>query len=298
MNCNSAEGDPPYKEYLSKMSAKIIDGKKIADSIISGLKEKIKSMKQKPGIALVLVGKNPASEVYVNFKEKDSKEVGLHCERYNLPEDTKETDLLRLISELNKKPAIHGILVQLPLPKQIDEHIVINSILPQKDVDGFSPLSLGNLATGEETIVPATARAVVRLIESTGTKIEGKHAVILGRSNIVGKPSALMLLEKNATVTICHSKTKNLAGHTKMADILVAAIGKPRFVTGEMIKQGAVVIDVGINRTGSKLVGDVDFETAKSVAGFITPVPGGVGPMTRAMLTENTLKAMELQLKK
>ena len=277
-----------------KMPAKIIDGNKIAKSILENIKNKVKNMKEKPGLALVLVGNNPASEVYVNFKEKDSKEVGFYCERHNLGKDTGEMDLLSLLNELNQKKNIHGILVQLPLPKHIDEKLITNSILPHKDVDGFTPLSLGNLLTENTMMAPATARAVVYLIESTGTKIDGKHAVILGRSNIVGKPAALMLLEKNATVTLCHSKTKNLAEFTKNADILVAAIGKPQFVTGDMIKQGAIVIDVGINREGKKIVGDVDFETAKNVAGFITPVPGGVGPMTRAMLTENTLKAMEL----
>src|SRR3989338_4392064 len=209
------------------MTAKIIDGKKIADKILSELKSKIKNSKQKPGLALVLVGNNPASEIYVNFKEKTCKEVGFYCERFNLDKNISEMDLLKLVNELNQKPNLHGILVQLPLPKQIDEHLIINSILPHKDVDGFTPVNLGNLVSENTILAPATARAVLRLIESTGTTIEGKNAVIVGRSKIVGKPVAMMLLERNATVTICHSKTKNLAEHTKKTDILVVAAGKP-----------------------------------------------------------------------
>ena len=276
------------------MTSKIIDGKKIAEKIINELKSKIKNLKQKPGLALVLVGNNPASEIYVGSKEKAFKEVEGYCERHNLDESASEMELLNLINQLNNNPKIHGILVQLPLPRQIDENLVTNSILPHKDVDGFTSLSLGHLFSGHEIIAPATARAVINLIESTGIKIEGKNAVVVGRSNIVGKPVAMMLLEKNASVTICHSKTKNIAEHTKKADILVAAAGKPKLITKEMVKEGAVVIDVGINRVNGKIVGDVDFENVKEIAGFITPVPGGVGPMTIAMLMENTLKAMEL----
>ena len=203
-------------------------------------------------------------------------------------------DLLKLINDLNQKPILHGILVQLPLPKHINEHLITNSILPHKDVDGFTSLSLGNLMSENTILAPATARAVLHLIESAGTGIEGKNAVVVGRSNIVGKPVAIMLLEKNATVTICHSRTKNLAEHTRKADILVVAVGKPRLIKKDMVKENAVVIDVGINRADGKIVGDVDFENVKVVAGFITPVPGGVGPMTIAMLMENTLKAVEL----
>ena len=276
------------------MPAKIIDGNKIANGILEDIKHKIKNMKQKPGLAIVLVGDNPASEVYVNFKEKDSKEAGFYCERYNLDKNTSEMDLLKLVNELNQKQKIHGVLVQLPLPKQINEKLITNSILPTKDVNGFTPLSLGHLVSENTILAPATARAVLHLIESTGINIEGKNAVVVGRSSIVGKPAAMMLLEKNATVTICHSKTKNLAEHTKKADILVAAVGKPKLITREMVKEGAVVIDVGINRVDSKIMGDVDFENVKDVAGYITPVPGGVGPMTIAMLMENTLTAMEL----
>ncbi len=280
-----------------KMPAKIIDGNKIAKSILENIKNKVKNMKEKPGLALVLVGNNPASEVYVNFKEKDSKEAGFYCERYNLSEETSEIDLLKLIGDLNQKESLHGILVQLPLPSHIDEKLIINSILPHKDVDGFTPLSLGNLICENMILAPATARAVIYLVESTGVRIEGKNAVVLGRSNIVGKPTAMMLLERNATVTICHSKTKYLAGYTKKADILVVAVGKQNLIRKDMVKEGAVVIDVGINRVNGKLVGDVDFENVKEVAGYITPVPGGVGPMTRAMLMDNTLKAMGLSKK-
>ena len=279
------------------MTAKIIDGKKIADKILSELKSKIKNSKQKPGLALVLVGNNPASEIYVNFKEKTCKEVGFYCERFNLDKNISELDLLKLINDLNQKPNLHGILVQLPLPKHINEHLITNSILPHKDVDGFTSLSLGNLMSENAILAPATARAVLHLIESAGTGIEGKNAVVIGRSNIVGKPVAMMLLEKNATVTICHSRTKNPAEHTRKADILVVAVGKPRLIKKDMVKEGAVVIDVGINRADGKIVGDVDFENVKGVAGFITPVPGGVGPMTIAMLLDNTLKAMELARK-
>jgi len=279
------------------MTAKIIDGKKIAGKIIENIKSRIKNSKEKPGIALVLVGNNPASEIYVGSKEKMSKEAGFYCERYNLDKNISEIDLLKLIMELNNNSKIHGILVQLPIPKQIDEKLVTNSILPHKDVDGFTPLNLGNLLTGNAIMAPATARAVMKLIESTGINLEGKNAVVVGRSSIVGKPAAMMLLEKNATVTICHSKTKNLSEFTKKADILVVAVGKAKLITKDMVKPGAVVIDVGINRVDGKIIGDVDFENVKEITGFITPVPGGVGPMTIAMLMENTLKAMELAKK-
>ena len=279
------------------MPAKIIDGKKIAEKILNDLKSKIKNLKQKPGLALVLVGDNPASEIYVNFKEKTCKKVGFYCERFNLDKNISEIDLLKLINELNQKSDIHGILVQLPLPKHIDEHLIVNSILPHKDVDGFTPVNLGNLVSENIIIAPATARAVLHLVESTGISIEGKNAVIVGRSNIVGKPVALMLLEKNATVTICHSKTKNLAEHTRKADILVVAVGKPKTITANMVKKNVVVVDVGINRVNGKLVGDVDFENVKKVASYITPVPGGIGKMTIAMLLENTLECMGLKPK-
>ncbi|MBI2108041.1 bifunctional 5,10-methylenetetrahydrofolate dehydrogenase/5,10-methenyltetrahydrofolate cyclohydrolase [Candidatus Woesearchaeota archaeon] len=274
---------------------KIIDGNKIREKILSELKSKISKLKQKPGLAIVLVGDNPASQIYVNSKESKCKEMGAYCERYGLPKDVSEMDLLKLIDELNNNPKIHGILVQLPLPKHLDEKLVTNSILPGKDVDGFTPSSLGSLMSGSAIIAPATPRAIIYLIESV-TKIEGKHAVVVGRSNIVGKPVAMMLLERNATVTICHSKTKGLENYTKQADILVVACGSPKMIKVDMVKKGAVVIDVGINRTaGNKIVGDVDFDSVKEVASCITPVPGGVGPMTIAMLMDNLLKAVELK---
>ena len=216
------------------MPAKIIDGNKIAKSILESIKNKVKSMKEKPGLALVMVGSNPASEVYVNFNEKDSKEAGFYCERYNLDEKTSQMDLINLLNQLNNNSKIHGVLVQLPLPKQIDEKLITDSILPKKDVDGFTTVNLGNLFSDKTIIAPATAVAVIHLIESTGIKIEGKNAVVIGRSNIVGKPTAMMLLEKNATVSICHSKTKNLAEYTKKADILVVAAGKPNLIKRKM----------------------------------------------------------------
>jgi methylenetetrahydrofolate dehydrogenase (NADP+) / methenyltetrahydrofolate cyclohydrolase len=276
------------------MTATIIDGNKIAQAIFDGAKSKIADMKQKPGLALVLVGNNPASESYVNFKEKNCKEIGMYCERFNLKESARESELLELIGKLNQNQKLHGILVQLPLPKHIDESLIVDAILPRKDVDGLTPLNLGYLAANKTIIAPATARGVIHLIESTGIKIKGKNAVVIGRSNMVGKPTALLLLEKNATVSVCHSKTKNLSHYTKNADILVSAVGSPRLVNKDMIKPGAVVIDVGTTKEGNKLVGDVDFDNVKEAAGFITPVPGGVGPMTRAMLMDNTLKAFEL----
>ena len=279
------------------MPAKIIDGKEIAEKILIDLKSKIKNMGEKPGLALVLVGDNPASEIYVSSKEKTFSEVEGYCERHNIDKGIDELELLGLVTRLNNNPKIHGILVQLPLPKQIDENLITNSILPHKDVDGFTSVNLGHLFAGNPMLEPATARAVMKLIDSTGINLEGKNAVVVGRSNIVGKPVAMMLLEKNASVTICHSRTKNLAEFTKKADVLVVAVGKPRLVAKDMVKQGAVVIDVGINRVNGKIVGDVDFESVKEIAGFITPVPGGVGPMTIAMLMENTLKAMELARK-
>ena len=279
------------------MTAKIIDGKKIAEKILNGLKSKIKNLKEKPGLALVLVGDNPASEIYVSSKEKTFREVEGYCERHSLDKNISEMELLNIVTQLNNNPKVHGILVQMPLPKQIDENLITNSILPHKDVDGFTSVNLGHLMSENTILAPATARAVLHLIESTGVGIEGKNAAVVGRSNIVGKPVAMMLLEKNATVTICHSRTKNIAEHTKKADILVVAVGKPKLITRDMVKEGAVVIDVGINRVDEKIVGDVDFENVKDVAGFITPVPGGVGPMTIAMLMDNTLKAMELAKK-
>jgi len=276
------------------MVAKIIDGKKIADKFLAGINKNIKKSKDKPGLAIVLIGNNPASEIYVNFKEKKAKEIGLYFERYDLDEGVSQTELMKIIDDLNQNRKIHGMIVQLPLPKHIDENLVIDSILPHKDADGFTPVNLGYLVNDDNRLLPATARACLELIKSTGQNIAGKNAVIVGRSNIVGKPTAMLLMQENATVTICHSKTRNLKEHTKMADILIAACGKPKLIKKDMVKNGAIVIDVGINRVFNKLVGDVDFDGVKEVASYITPVPGGVGPMTIAMLLDNTLKAMDI----
>ena len=276
------------------MTAKIIDGKALSAKFLDDIKKRVKDAKEKPGLAIVIVGNNPASEIYVGLKEKKSKEIGFYVERYNLDENVSQDELLKIVDELNQNKKIHGFIVQLPLPKRIDENLIIDSILPHKDVDGFTPVNLGNLVNDNNLLLPATARACLELIKSTGQKIEGKNAVIVGRSNIVGKPTALLLLQENATVTVCHSKTKNLKEHTKNADILVVAAGKAKLIKKDMVKPGAIVIDVGINRTPTGIVGDVDYDNVKEVAGYITPVPGGVGPMTIAMLLENTLKAMEL----
>src|SRR3989338_7681963 len=276
------------------MGSTIIDGKKIADGILEELKNRAKGLKEKPGLAIVLVGNNPASEIYASSKLKKAEQIGFHCEKHALSESIKQDELLNLIDELNQNKKIHAFIVQLPLPKHIDANLVINSILPHKDADGFTPVNLGNLANDNNMLVPATAKACMRLIKSTGVDLKGKSAVVVGRSNIVGKPTALLLLQENATVTICHSKTKNLENYTRNADILVVACGKPKLIRKEMVKKGAIVIDVGINRVAGSIFGDIDFENVKEVAGFITPVPGGVGPMTIAMLLENTLTAMEL----
>jgi len=276
------------------MPAKIIDGKRVAAKFLENIRKRASQSKEKPGLAIVLVGNNPASEIYVGAKEKTCKSVGVNCERYNLDENIKQIDLLKIIDELNQNKNIHGMIVQLPLPKRIDEKLIMDSILPHKDADGFTPVNLGNLVNDDNRLLPATARACMELIKSTGQKISGKNAVVVGRSTIVGKPTALLLLQENATVTLCHSKTTNPKEHPKNADILVVACGKAKMIKKSMVKNGAIVIDVGINRTLSGLVGDVDFENVKEVAGYITPVPGGVGPMTIAMLLDNTLKAMEI----
>ena len=249
-----------------------------------------------PGLAVIIVGDDPASRVYVNNKKKACDEIGIYSEEYALPEETSEEELLALIRKLNGKKEINGILVQLPVPKQINEETIINAIDPKKDVDAFHPVNVGKIMVGNFDFVPCTPAGVMELIDESGIDVAGKECVVVGRSNIVGKPQAMLLLHKNGTVTICHSKTKNLKEKTKQADILIAAVGKPNFITGDMIKEGAVVIDVGINRIAEKkLVGDVDFESAEKVAGAITPVPGGVGPLTIAMLMKNTVKAAIIQ---
>ncbi len=279
------------------MTAKIIDGKAIAQEVRAEWKVRADALKARgitPGLAVIIVGEDAASKVYVGNKVKACAELGLHSEHIALPADTDQATLLAKIAGLNANPSIHGILVQLPLPKHIDSDMVLKAIDPHKDVDGFHPMNVGALVTGNPLLRPCTPYGAMKLLEKMGVVIEGKHAVVVGRSNIVGKPMALMLLQKNATVTICTSKTRDLAHHTRDADILVVATGKPQMITGDMIKPGAAVIDVGINRMpNGKLVGDVDFDSAKEVAGFLTPVPGGVGPMTITMLVANTVEAAE-----
>lgn len=281
----------------------IIDGKKISAEIREKIKEEVSKLDKKPGLAVILVGENPASKVYVNMKEVKCKEVGIQSFKYELDKDIPEEELLKLIDKLNKDDTVNGILVQMPLPKHISESRVINAIIPEKDVDGFHPMSMGNLLTGNDGLVSCTPKGIITLIESTGIDIQGKHAVVIGRSNIVGKPVSILLLQNNATVTICHSRTIDMADICRTADILVAAVGKPKLITADMVKQGAVVIDVGTNRVdddsekGYHLEGDVDFENVKSRCSYITPVPGGVGPMTIASLLENTLIAYKIQNK-
>jgi methylenetetrahydrofolate dehydrogenase (NADP+)/methenyltetrahydrofolate cyclohydrolase len=287
-----------FSEEGGKMSAQIIDGKKVAADIREGLKRDIADLKAKgtnPCLAVVLVGENPASQKYVSSKEKTCAELGITSIAHRLPETTTQAELIKLIDMLNNDRKVHGILVQLPLPRGLDEKEVMNRIVPEKDVDGFGPQSLGRLLLDEKGFVPCTPYGAIKMIEAYGIDPAGKHAVILGRSVIVGKPLALLLLRKNATVTICHSKTQNLREECLKGDILCVAIGKPKFVKGDWIKEGAVVIDVGINvGEDGKLVGDVDFDAAKERAGYITPVPGGVGPMTIAMLMYNTVQAAKI----
>lgn len=281
------------------LPAKIIDGKAIAEKIKQRVKKRVLELKKKniaPCLAVVLVGSNPASKVYINRKQVSCDETGIVSRRIELPEIVSEQELLQKINELNYDSSVHSILVQLPLPKHIDEFTVLNSVLPEKDVDGFHFANAGKMFLGKSFLAPNTPRGIIELIKSTGTRIEGKHAVVVGRSKVVGKPTAVLLLQENATVTVCHSKTKNLFAFTKQADILVVAVGIPKLIKKEMVKQGAIVIDVGITKmAGGKLSGDVDFENVKKVAGFLSPVPGGVGPVTIAMLLENTVKACKMQ---
>lgn len=281
------------------MTATLIDGKAIAAALRAEMAARVADLTAKgqrpPGLAVVLVGEDPASQVYVASKAKQTVEIGMRSFEHKLPAETPETELLALIARLNADPAVDGILVQLPLPKHIDADKVIEAISPEKDVDGFHPVNAGRLATGGRGFVPCTPRGSLRLVKSVRKDLAGLHAVVVGRSSIVGKPMALLLLGESCTVTIAHSKTRDLAAVCREADILVAAVGRPKLLGAEHVKPGAIVIDVGINRiadpaTGkSRLVGDVDFEAAKAVAGAITPVPGGVGPMTIACLLENTL---------
>ncbi|AIQ48329.1 5,10-methylene-tetrahydrofolate cyclohydrolase [Paenibacillus sp. FSL R7-0273] len=277
------------------MTAAIISGKQVSDEIRIDIAQQVKDLAEhgvKPGLAVVLVGEDPASQVYVRNKEKSSTELGFHSEVHRLDAETTQAELLALVAELNSRNDIDGILVQLPLPKHIEEKAVIDAIAVEKDVDGFHPINVGNLVIGDDSLLPCTPAGCIELIKRTGTGISGKHAVVIGRSNIVGKPVSLLLQRENATVTMCHSRTANMAEICRQADILVVAIGRANFIDGSYVKPGAVVIDVGMNRLDSgKLAGDVDYESAKEVAGYITPVPGGVGPMTITMLMSNTLIA-------
>jgi methylenetetrahydrofolate dehydrogenase (NADP+)/methenyltetrahydrofolate cyclohydrolase len=296
------------------VTAHLIDGKAVAQELENEVAAAIRQLGYRPGLVAVRVGNDPASEIYVRNKARKARELGLEGTELIFPETLSEADLLAEVARLNSDPNVDGILVQLPLPKHIEATKVIDAIAPAKDVDGFHPVTVGMLHLGRPTLAPCTPSGVIRLIESTGETIEGKHAVVIGRSDIVGKPMGALLLQRNATVTICHSKTRNLAAIASQADILVAAIGRPIHVTAEMIKPGAIVIDVGMNRVGPEfaqrlahdpeksrllakngavLLGDVDFARARDIAGWITPVPGGVGPMTIAMLMKNTVTAAE-----
>jgi len=276
------------------MAAKIIDGKKIAKEIQDGLKKEISALGEKPCLAIVLVGNSPASETYVAKKMQACKELGMQGMLVRFGADVKQSELEGKISELNADSSVNAILVQLPLPTHINEQEIVGLVDAKKDVDGLCLLNEGKLFCGIRGLYPCTPLGIGELIESIG-KIEGKHAVVVGRSNLVGKPIALLLLAKNATVTLCHSKTKNIGEHTKSADILVVAVGKPKTIGAAMVKKGAIVIDVGTTKVDGKLVGDVDFEAVKEIAGAITPVPGGVGPMTVAMLARNVLAAYKMQ---
>ena len=274
------------------MAAIVLDGKALAAKCKEEVKKEAASLARTPGLAVIIVGNNPASRVYVNSKRKDCEECGFLSEEYALPEETTQEELIALIQQLNERADIDGILCQLPLPQGIDEEAVLMTISPDKDVDGFHPMNMGALLVGKEGFLPCTPYGIMEILDEYGIDPKGKQCVVIGRSNIVGKPMALLLLQRHGTVTICHSRTKNLAEVCRSADILVAAVGKVNIVTADMVKPGAVVIDVAMNRNeAGKLCGDVDYAGAKEVASAITPVPGGVGPMTRAMLMKNTLLA-------
>ncbi len=278
------------------MAAQILDGKTMSEEIRREVAERAAALKERgvtPGLAVILVGNDPASEIYVRNKGKGCEETGMLSRTIRMDASASQDELENEIEKLNRDDAIHGILVQLPLPAHLDEQAALAKILPEKDVDGFHMINAGRLMTGTEGVVPCTPKGALYMIRSTGIDLNGREAVVIGRSNIVGKPMAMLLLQQNCTVTVCHSRTKDLASHTRRADILVAAVGKPGFVTADMVKPGAVVIDVGINRVDGKVCGDVDFQAVREVAGWITPVPGGVGKMTIAMLLMNTVDAAE-----
>lgn len=278
--------------------AKLIDGKSISTQIRAEIKVEIDNMEIKPGLAVVIVGADPASQIYVRNKRLACEEVGMYSEIHEMPFETTQSELIAKVNELNNNPKIHGILVQSPLPSHISENTVVANILPEKDVDAFHMINVGHIMFGDYEFLPCTPAGVMELLKRSEIDVTGKECVVVGRSNIVGKPMAMLLLHANGTVTICHSRTKNLADVTRRADILVVAIGKANFITGDMVKDGAVVIDVGMNRVqngeSKKLYGDVDFATVEPKASYITPVPGGVGPMTITMLLKNTLKAAKM----
>ncbi len=281
------------------MTAKILDGKMMSESLRKEIAERVARLKEQgvtPGLAVILVGNDPASEIYVRNKGNGCAETGMYSRTLQMPAETTQEELEAAIETLNADPAIHGILVQLPLPKHLDENAALARILPEKDVDGFHLINAGHMLTGTDGVIACTPRGALYMIKQTGLELTGKEAVVIGRSNIVGKPMAMLLMRENCTVTICHSRTKALADHTRRADILVAAVGKAGFVTADMVKPGAVVIDVGINRVNGKVCGDVDFDAVKEIAGWITPVPGGVGKMTITMLLMNTVEAAERTL--
>lgn len=278
------------------MTARIIDGKSIAKELRESLAPRVAALKEQgitPGLTVIVVGDDPASAIYVRNKERACVKLGMNSQVLRFPAETTQEEILNTVRLLNRDDSVHGILVQLPLPRHIDEQAVLRAIDPDKDVDGFHAMNAGRLMNGEPGFVACTPKGVMRLLEVSGVELDGKNAVVVGRSNIVGKPMALLLLQKNCTVTIAHSHTKDLTAVTRSADILVVAVGRAGFITGDMIKPGAAVMDVGINRVDGKVVGDVDFESAKEVASCITPVPGGVGAMTIAMLMENTVEAAE-----
>lgn len=278
------------------MAAQLLDGKAMSAELREELALRVQRLKEKgvtPGLVVILVGDDPASQIYVKNKELGCQQVGIHSVTIRLPETASQAELEAQIDKQNADASIHGILVQLPLPQGLDEAAALARILPEKDVDGFHLLNAGRLFTGQQGVVACTPKGAMEMLHRTGIDLSGKEAVVVGRSNIVGKPMAMLLLQENATVTICHSRTANLAEHTRRADVLVAAVGKPRFITADMVKPGAVVIDVGINRVDGKVVGDVDFDAVREVASWITPVPGGVGRMTITMLLANTIEAAE-----
>ena len=281
------------------MAAQLLDGKAMSEELRADIARKVAALKERgvtPGLAVILVGDDPASQIYVRNKGIGCEKTGMHSVTIRMPEDTTQQALEEQIRALNADPAIHGILVQLPLPPHLDEAAALAAIAPEKDVDGFHVQNAGRLLCGLPGVVACTPKGAMEMIRRTGVSLSGKEAVVVGRSNIVGKPMAMLLLQANCTVTMCHSRTADLASHTRRADILVAAVGKPGFITADMVKPGAIVIDVGINRVDGRVVGDVDFEHVKDVAGWMTPVPGGVGRMTITMLLENTLEAAERTL--